>query len=943
LILFNLYYLIALKFQEVKNINSQAIRYILFASIFTIFIFFNNGKVLANSEPLQPLGFIDTPSAGSNVKGIFNVRGWFLNSSGVANVEVLVDGQVIGEAQYGNPRPDVLKVFPEYQNANAGYEFALDTRILTNGTHSIAVRSTGLNGSKTQLQPKIVNVQNLPVTGFLDTPANGTTIKDVINLRGWFLDVSGVAKLEVFVDGKVVGQAIYGKSRPDVQKVFPDYQNANAGFEYALDTRMLTNGPHSITIKETGNNGSTFQLQSRTVNVQNLPAIGFIDSPSKNSSVKGITNLRGWFLDVSGVAKLEVLVDGKVFGQAVYGNSRPDVLKVFPQYQNTNAGFEFALDTNILSNGWHSITVRETAKNGSINELQQINVNVQNLELIGFMDAPLNGSILKDITNIRGWFLDDDGVSKVEVLVDGQIVGQAQYGSLRTDVQKVFPEYQNANGGYDFVLDTKSLSNGDHIIAVRATGNNGTTRQYQSIVSVQNLEHLPTLGFIDTPKSGSTIAGITNIRGWYLDGSGVSKIEIFLDGKFIGNAQYGLSRPDVQNVYPEYFNSNAGFSYSLDTLQFTDGSHTLTVKEIGKNGKVHTLSSIITINNGNPYLTLNLMKPANITANDIINFFNQKNQSTSPLKNYAQSFIDAQNRYGVNAQYLVAHAIWETGWGGSDLIGYKNNLYGYGAYDSCPFTCGYYFQSVPDSIFRVAYQVRVDYLNESGSYYNGPNLVGMNVYYATDQNWKNGIASLMKSMKQYDSVYYNNTKELGMSSIAPPPLVRDIPAGQPYPVSTIINFPSGIKAKVVDTTSLTFRSLPYVSKSTVISTLTQGTPITVLGFNTDVHYDSNSTGNYAYRWYRVSINGQTGWLYGRYLTIENLAQVNTGSGSLNIRSSTSTESTNNILTSVSNGSYLTLVTQNEIPITQNGWYQVFLPNSTTTGWVFGDYMNLVTK
>ncbi|WP_152597417.1 SH3 domain-containing protein [Neobacillus niacini] len=58
---------------------------------------------------------------------------------------------------------------------------------------------------------------------------------------------------------------------------------------------------------------------------------------------------------------------------------------------------------------------------------------------------------------------------------------------------------------------------------------------------------------------------------------------------------------------------------------------------------------------------------------------------------------------------------------------------------------------------------------------------------------------------------------------------------------------------------------------------------------------------------------------------------------------TSTDSSNNILTSVSNGTYLNLVTINGMPVTQNGWYQVFVPNSSTTGWVHGDYIKLVTN
>lgn len=903
---------------------------------------FNNGIVLADSKPLQPIGFIDSPSTGSTVNGMIKVRGWLLDNSGVSKVDVLVDGKVVGQAKYGSSRPDVLKVLPAYQNANSGYEFNFDTKKLTNGKHTISVKGTSKSGSILQLEGKTVNVQNLQPVGFIDAPSANSSISGITNVRGWYLDVNGVSKVEVFVDGKNMGQARYGSSRPDVQRVLPAYQNANAGYEFALDTQRLTNGTHSISVKGTGKNGKITELQAKTVTVSNSPAVGFVDSPKNDSTVKGVTKVRGWFLDASGVSSIEVLVDGKSMGKARYGLSRPDVYRVLPAYKNANGGYEYALDTNKLSNGWHSITVREIGKNGISTQLEAIRVNVKNANaLVGHMDAPANGSVVNGTSTVRGWFLDGSGISKVDVLVDGKVVGQAKYGKPRADVLRVLPEYNNGNSGYEYALDTKKFPNGDHTVSVRATAKNGATKQFDSSVSIRNLAHLPATGFLDAPKSGSTIAGVTTVRGWYVDGSGVEKIEVFMDGKLIGNAQYGLNRSDVAKALPQYYNSNAGFQYALDTNKFKDGSHTLTIKETGKSGKSNTLTSSVTIKNGNPYLTLNLMKPANITATDIVNFFNGKNQSNSPLKKYAQNFIDAQNRYGVNAQYLVAHAIWETGWGGSDLIGYKNNLYGYGAYDPCPFTCGYYFQSVPDSIFRVAYQVRNDYLNTSGAYYEGPNLLGMNENYATDQNWKNGIANLMSGMKPYDSAYYSNAKELGMSTIAPPSLVRDIPNGVPEPKDIIINFPSGINAKVVNTSSLTFRSLPYILKSTVIGSVKADTKVMVLGYNTDVHYNQDSTGNYKYRWYRVSVNGQTGWLYGEYLDIQNLAKVDVGSGTLNVRSGSTTDAS--ILASVKNGTYLQLVIKNGEPVIENEWYEVILPNSSKTGWVHGDYIKLISQ
>ncbi|MCM2532612.1 Ig-like domain-containing protein [Neobacillus pocheonensis] len=917
-----------------KIIKNKVTKSLLFASIFTIPIIFNSSKVLASGELLPPKGYIETPSNGTTINGESVVKGWFLDGSGVSKIEVLVDGKSMGVAQYGNARLDVQKAFPQYQNANSGYQYTLNSKTLTYGQHSLTVRETENNGKTIDLKSQLVNVQNLPAKGTIDTPTVATTIKGESVIKGWFLDGSGVSKIEVLVDGKSAGLAQYGSTRLDVQKAYPQYQNANSGYQYTLNTNNLTNGQHLLTVRETGKNGATNVLQSQMVNVQNLLSRGSIDTPAVGSTIKGESTIRGWFLDVSDVFKVEVLIDGKTMGQAQYGSTRLDVQKVYPEYQNASSGYQYTLNTMNLTNGQHSLTVRETGNNGTTKVLQSQMVNVQNLPAKGSLDTPAAGSTISGDSNVRGWFLDGSGVSKVEVLVDGKITGTAQYGSTRLDVANVYPNYQNTSSGYQYTLNTRNLTNGQHSLTIRETGNNGATNVLQS--QMVNVQNLPAKGSLDTPANGALIKGDSVVTGWFLDGSGVSKVEVLVDGNTIGAAQVGSTRLDVSAVYPDYHNDASGYQYTLDTKQFADGPHTLAVKETGANGSTYTLTYNVTVGNGNLYTLVDLKKPANITANDIVNFINQKHPD-SPLKQYAQSFIDAQVKYGVNAQYLVAHTIWETGWGGSDLITYKHNLYGYGAFDVCPFTCGYYFPSVADSINKVAYQVRHDYLDSSGTYYvssYGPTLVGMNVHYATDPNWENGIASLMATMKPYDYSYYSNTKELVPSGSTPPSYGSDIPDGQDYPKDTILNFPSGITAKVNNST-LNLRSIPYVSPSSFLRTLSLNTVVNVVGLNTDVEFDPNSNGNYVYHWFRVNVNDQNGWLYGQSLDIDNLLQVNTSTGSLQILSSPSTDSTSTLLTSVTNGTYLKLVMNNGNPFTNNGWYNVYLPNSATTGWVSG--------
>lgn len=561
----------------------------------------------------------------------------------------------------------------------------------------------------------------------------------------------------------------------------------------------------------------------------------------------------------------------------------------------------------------------------------------------GSIEAPRNGSTISGQTVVRGWFLDGSGVAKIAVLVDGKTIGTAQTGLSRPDVRKAYPTYNNANSGYQYTLNPLNFTNGKHSLSVRETGKNGKTTVLSS--ETITIQVLAPKGSIEAPVSNSTIHGQSVIKGWFLDASGVAKVEILVDGKTVGTAQIGLSRPDVLKAFPAYHNSDSGYSYTLDTSQFAIGSqHTIAVKETGNNGTTLTLTSK-NITTGDLFTTIDLRTPANITAAEINNFISSK-YPKSPLVGLGQDFIDAQNKYGVNAEYLAAHAIWETGWGTTDLSVYKHNLFGWGAYDGSAFSYGYYFPNYVDCINYVAYSVRENYLDSSGTFYTnlGPTLPGVNVNYATDQNWAYGIASVMEEMKPYSASYYSQAKILPETTTFSQTFGSLIPAGQPYPSSIMANFPTGVTANIVGSAYLSLRTIPYISDSSLISTIQLGTPITVLGFDTDVAYDPTSTGDYQYHWYRVSVNQSgsivTGWMYGGYLNIPNLLQVNVSSLPI-YSSATSTTS----LTKVSNGTYLRAVLNSSgKPNTSNGRNQVYLPTSTTaTGWVSTSSTKQITQ
>ncbi|MCM3763521.1 Ig-like domain-containing protein [Neobacillus niacini] len=564
---------------------------ILLAGIVTLF--FVNIPVFATN--LAPIGVMDTPGNGSTVKGQVEVNGWLLDGSGVAKVEILVNGNVAGQAAYGAPRPDVQNAYPQYSNGNAGYHFTLDTSKFNDGTHTVSVKSTSITGQVTTLPGKQVTFAN--VKGYLDSPNPGATLTGTHNLSGWLLDSGGVAKIEVLVDGNVAGQAAYGAPRPDVQRAYPQYNNGNAGFHYALDTTKFKDGTHTIAIRETSMGGRVTTLPGITITTSNVK--GILDNPAPGSTLNGTHQLSGWFLDASGVAKIEVLVDGNVDGQAEYGGSRPDVQKAYPQYNNGNSGFYYSLDTTKYGDGSHTIAIRETGANGIVTTLRAVTVSFSNIK--GYVDQPSSGANLNGKSNkVSGWFLDASGVSKIEVLVDGVVAGEAVYGDERSDVKSAHPQFNNGNSGFHYLLDTTKFSNGPHSITVRETGMNGRMTSLQDIkVTISN----EVRGYLDSPVSNSRAKGVTNVTGWFLDPSGVSKIEVLVDGQVVGEAVYGDERSDVKRAFPEYDNGNAGFHYSLDTTQFADGKHTVTIRATGMNGQIITLpESSVTIENFKGYL-----------------------------------------------------------------------------------------------------------------------------------------------------------------------------------------------------------------------------------------------------------------------------------------------------------------------------------------------------
>lgn len=189
-----------------------------------------------------------------------------------------------------------------------------------------------------------------------------------------------------------------------------------------------------------------------------------------------------------------------------------------------------------------------------------------------------------------------------------------------------------------------------------------------------------------------------------------------------------------------------------------------------------------------PYYNYYMYSPvrtnSNITADDIKNFLASRgysDENKSALVGEELTFIDAEDKYAVNAGISLSTAINESSWGTSALAKNKNNLFGHSAYDSSVMESANGYKTVSDGIYRHAYY----YINTlfaetkdySGNYFGshlGNKNSGINVKYASDPYWGEKIAAIYRSLDAYVDYKDFNSSKIGIKvSDTPAPVMKD--------------------------------------------------------------------------------------------------------------------------------------------------------------------------
>ncbi len=566
----------------------------------------NGSLTLDNMSVTGPGGATDTtapavsvtaPTAGATLSGTTTVNVTATDAVGVTGVTLLVDGNVVGS-------PDTT----------APYSFVLNTATFTNGAHTISARASDLAGNIGTATNVAVTVSNststpdtTPPTVNVISPTAGATISGTTTVSVTATDNVGVTEVQLLVDGSVVGA-------PDT----------TAPYSFSLDTRLLSNGAHTIAPRayDAAGNGTAVNIPVTVNNVVTPPATttnlvingtfetaGTAGNPASWNRGGWGTNTRTYTYPATGFAGngATVAISGYTSGDAKwYFNDvavTPGTQYTVSDRYNSTVSSQ-ALIRYTLTGGtnqyltlqtlpstagtWQTFTGTFTppANTVSMTLFHLIagngSLTLDNMSVTGpggatdttapavSVTAPTAGATLSGTTTVNVTATDAVGVTGVTLLVDGNVVGSP-----------------DTTAPYSFVLNTATFTNGAHTISARASdlaGNIGTS----AVVNVTVTNSTSTPGDIivptvtvTSPTNGAVLNGSQTITVTATDNVGVVGVNLLVDGSVVGASD-----------------TTSPYSFVLDTATLTNGAHTISARASDAAGNQGTAPSVaVTVSN----------------------------------------------------------------------------------------------------------------------------------------------------------------------------------------------------------------------------------------------------------------------------------------------------------------------------------------------------------
>ncbi|MGA1866098.1 MAG: Ig-like domain-containing protein [Thermoplasmatota archaeon] len=455
------------------------------------------------------------------------------------NINSPQDGEVVSDLFFFDvENGDVFKKGTEYNIDGASWQpvsIGWNTDLVNDGLHKVTIRATDRAGHVT-LETLYVYVDNNPPEISLASPAENEFVEGTYTFRVSAFDEVGITRVTMNID--------------QIVKTL-SYNTQSGYYEYIIDTRTLADGTYSINATALDMAGRLVTTKSLEFRVDNkLPEL-MVESPVKDQLISGIFVVRATTMDEFPGA-VRYAIDGTTW----YDVTTP-------------------WNSTLVNDGYHTISVKTEDRSGH-QTIFHVNVVVDNSAPVISQTSLTPGQPMAGLKTIRFYAYDAIGIGEVMLSIDG------------TSPFEIF----RSEGGlyYEYILDTRTLSDGDHTIAVTAYDRAGNHDGSTYGIKVDNSGPEISLDYywiegdeevrIGEVKEGNSVV----FRATVIDPSGVSHVMINIDSQ-----GWREMAPDSNESNPDTF------ILFWPTSGSEGGAHVFQIMTADKLGNEATKSGMINV------------------------------------------------------------------------------------------------------------------------------------------------------------------------------------------------------------------------------------------------------------------------------------------------------------------------------------------------------------
>ncbi|MBN1389830.1 MAG: hypothetical protein JXA22_04205 [Candidatus Thermoplasmatota archaeon] len=449
------------------------------------------------------------------------------------------DGEVVsGLFFFDVENGDVFKKGTEYNIDGASWQpvsIGWNTDLVNDGLHKVTIRATDRAGHVT-LEILYVYVDNNPPEISLASPTENEFVEGTYTFRVSAYDKVGIIRVTMNID-----QTLKTLS----------YNTQSGYYEYIIDTRTLADGTYSINataLDVAGRSVTTKGLEFRVDN--RLPEL-MVEAPVKDQLISGVFVVRATTVDEFPGA-VRYAIDGTTW----YDVTTP-------------------WNSTLVNDGFHTISVKTEDRSGH-QTIFHVNVVVDNSAPVISQTSLTPGQAMAGMKTIRFYAYDAIGIGEVMLSIDGA----SPFEIYRSD------------GGlyYEYIMDTRTLSDGDHTLTVTAYDRAGNHDGSTYGIKVDNSGPEISLDYywlegdeevrIGEVREGNSVV----FRATVIDPSGVSHVMINIDSQ-----GWREMAPDSNASNPDTF------ILFWPTSSTEGGAHVFQIMTSDKLGNEATKSGLINV------------------------------------------------------------------------------------------------------------------------------------------------------------------------------------------------------------------------------------------------------------------------------------------------------------------------------------------------------------